>query len=45
VAGVFLARVVEECAKVAIFTWRTRRLDWHRLAAPSPAPALPAPAL
>ena len=23
VAGVFLARVVEECAKVAIFTWRT----------------------
>ncbi len=44
-AGVFLARVVEECAKVAIFTWRTRRLDWHRLATASPAPALPAPAL
>ncbi len=44
-AGVFIARVVEECAKVAIFTWRTRRLDWHRLAAASPAPALPAPAL
>jgi Na+-driven multidrug efflux pump len=44
-AGVFLARVVEECAKVGIFTWRTRRLDWHRLATASPAPALPAPAL
>jgi len=40
---VFLARVVEECAKVAIFTWRTRRLDWHRLATAHPAPALAAP--
>ena len=34
VAGVFLARVVEEVAKLAIFSWRVRRLDWHRLAQP-----------
>ena len=34
VAGVFLARVIEEVAKLAIFSWRVRRLDWHRLAQP-----------
>jgi Na+-driven multidrug efflux pump len=37
--GVFLARVVEVCAKVGIFTARSRRLDWHGLAAAAPAPA------
>ena len=32
VAGVFVARVIEEVAKVVIFTWRSRRVDWHGLA-------------
>jgi hypothetical protein len=26
--------VIEEVAKLAIFSWRVRRLDWHRLAQP-----------
>ncbi|MFC4425760.1 MATE family efflux transporter [Deinococcus navajonensis] len=30
--GVFLARTLEEVAKVAIFEWRRRRLDWETLA-------------
>ena len=42
IAGVFLARVVEEVAKLVIFTWRERRLDWARLAATTPAPVPPA---
>ena len=28
VIGLFLARVVEECVKLAIFSWRTRRISW-----------------
>lgn len=32
VAGVFLARVIEELAKNAIFTRRTRRVSWSALA-------------
>jgi putative MATE family efflux protein len=32
VLGVFVARVVEEVAKLAIFTWRARRLRWDELA-------------
>jgi hypothetical protein len=32
VLGVFVARVVEEVAKLAIFTWRARRLRWDVLA-------------
>ncbi|MBB5232655.1 MATE family efflux transporter [Deinococcus budaensis] len=31
--GVFLARVADELAKVAIFEWRRRRVDWEALAA------------
>ncbi len=31
--GVFVARVVEEVAKLAIFSWRARRIQWHRLVA------------
>ena len=42
IAGVFLARVVEEVAKLVIFTWRERRLDWSGLAAGAPAPVPPA---
>ena len=33
VAGVFVARVVEETVKLGIFTWRARKLDWNVLAA------------
>jgi putative MATE family efflux protein len=32
IAGVFLARVTEEVAKVAVFSWRAHRLDWQELA-------------
>ncbi|SES20942.1 putative efflux protein, MATE family [Pedococcus cremeus] len=32
VLGVFVARVVEEVAKLGVFTWRARRLRWHELA-------------
>ena len=32
IAGVFLARVVEEVAKLVIFSWRERRLSWTALA-------------
>jgi Na+-driven multidrug efflux pump len=28
ILGLFLARVIEELVKVAIFTWRTRRISW-----------------
>jgi putative MATE family efflux protein len=30
--GVFVARIVEELAKLAIFTWRARRVRWEGLA-------------
>jgi putative MATE family efflux protein len=40
IVGVFLARVAEELAKLAVFAWRARRLDWHTLAAP-PATVTP----
>jgi hypothetical protein len=33
IAGVILARVVEELAKVVIFSWQARRLDYEALAA------------
>lgn len=36
--GIFLARIIEEFAKWAIFAWRMRRIDWHKLAL-SRAPA------
>ena len=45
VLGVFVARVVEEVAKLAIFTWRARRLRWDVLARgghPGESPAAPA---
>ena len=29
--GIFIARIVDECAKLAIFTWRARRIRWHAL--------------
>jgi hypothetical protein len=32
VLGVFVARVVEEVAKLVVFTWRARRLRWEVLA-------------
>jgi Na+-driven multidrug efflux pump len=28
IVGLFLARVIEECVKLAIFTTRTRRISW-----------------
>lgn len=31
--GIFLARAVEEIVKLAIFTWRQRRVNWDALAA------------
>lgn len=31
--GVFVARIVEELVKLAIFTWRARRVRWEQLAA------------
>ncbi|GGJ73832.1 MATE family efflux transporter [Deinococcus aquiradiocola] len=33
VTGVFLARVIEECVKMAVFAWRAGRLRWDVLAA------------
>jgi putative MATE family efflux protein len=30
--GLLIARVTEECAKLAIFIWRARQIDWDRLA-------------
>ena len=45
VLGVFVARVVEEVAKLAIFTWRARRLRWDVLARGGhPGESLAAPA-
>ena len=39
VVGVFAARVMEECAKVLVFSWRSHRLRWDALAAAqAPAP-------
>ena len=39
-AGIFLARVIEESAKLAIFTWRARRIRWHSLVdSTTPLPA------
>ena len=38
-AGIFLARIADEAVKLAIFTWRARRIRWHALvdsAAPLP---------
>ncbi len=32
VAGVFLARVIEEAGKLGILTWRARRLKWNEVA-------------
>lgn len=29
--GIFLARIIEELAKLAVFTWRARRIRWDRL--------------
>jgi hypothetical protein len=28
VIGLFVARVIEECVKLAVFTARTRRISW-----------------
>ena len=42
VAGVFVARVIEETVKLGIFTWRARKLDWNMLAAAQRAQAVPA---
>jgi putative MATE family efflux protein len=33
IAGIFLARAIEETGKLGIFTWRERRLSWPRIAA------------
>lgn len=33
VLGVFVARVIEECAKVLIFSWRSHRLRWDEVVA------------
>lgn len=33
IAGIFLARVIEETAKLGIFTWRARRINWDVIAA------------
>ena len=32
VFGVFLARAIEEVAKLFIFNWRKNRIDWDKLA-------------
>jgi putative MATE family efflux protein len=32
--GIFVARIVEEVAKLAVFTWRARRIRWERLVVP-----------
>jgi putative MATE family efflux protein len=32
--GIFVARILEELAKLAIFTWRARRIRWERLVTP-----------
>ena len=29
--GIFLARILEELAKLVVFTWRARRIRWDRL--------------
>ncbi len=39
VTGVFLARVIEESAKMGIFHWRAGRVKWERLAAEQTAGA------
>lgn len=39
IAGIFVARAIEEFVKVAIFTWRARRVDWTGLAGPATAAA------
>ena len=31
--GVFLARIADEFAKVSVFEWRRRRVNWGALAA------------
>ena len=31
--GIFVARIVDECAKLAIFTWRAKRIRWNALVA------------
>jgi Na+-driven multidrug efflux pump len=33
VVGLFVARVVDECAKLAVFTMRTRRISWEAVVA------------
>jgi putative MATE family efflux protein len=33
IAGIFLARTIEEAAKLCIFTWRTQRIKWAEIAA------------
>jgi putative MATE family efflux protein len=33
IVGLFLARVIEESVKLAIFTWRTRRISWTAVVA------------
>ena len=39
--GIFVARIVDECAKLAIFTWRAKRIRWNALVADTTEP-LPA---
>ncbi len=36
--GVFAARIVDECAKLAIFTWRAKRIRWNALVAETTEP-------
>jgi putative MATE family efflux protein len=45
VFGVFVGRVVEELAKLAIFTWRARRLRWDVLVAEGQDPDSPSSAV
>jgi Na+-driven multidrug efflux pump len=33
IAGIFLARAIEESGKLGIFSWRARRLNWVNIAA------------
>jgi Na+-driven multidrug efflux pump len=37
--GIFVARILEELAKLSIFTWRARRIRWERLVTPREAVA------
>lgn len=37
--GVFLARTLDELAKMMIFEWRRRQIDWNKLAGKEKAPA------